>query len=142
MINYRERKQTFKNIIKIWYYTRTRVSYQKDMFCADKVSLNERVLDVTASTEETVTSKCHVGTYFAKWFRCVKFIFGPDVARVRDEASNTSFHLTVLPRRGYHVCILDASEKQPAIPALTDTSTLTPFVVFLQKNFCLQSSLH
>lgn len=67
---------------------------------------------MTESAEETVTSECHVGTYFAKWFRCVKFIFGPDtdIARVRDEAANTSFHLAALPRRGYHVCILDASE--------------------------------
>jgi len=42
---------------------------------------------------------------------CVKFIFGldTDVARVRDEASNTSFHLAAFPRRGYHVCILSAS---------------------------------
>lgn len=110
---------------------RTRVSYQKDIFSFDKVSLNERVPDMTESAEETVTSECHVGTYFAKWFRCVKFIFRPDtdIARVRDEAANTSFHLAVLPRRGHHVCILNAA------PARRYTSTLTPF--FLQKNFCL-----
>lgn len=88
---------------------RARVSYQKDVFSADKVSLNERVPNLTENAEETVTSECHVGTYFAKWFRCVKFIFGPDTdtARVR---ANTSFHLATLPRRGYHVCILNASE--------------------------------
>lgn len=64
---------------------------------------------MTESAEETVTSECHVGTYFAKWFRCVKFIFGPDTDIARVQA-NTSFHLATLPRRGYHVCILDASE--------------------------------
>jgi len=31
-------------------------------------SLKERVLDATKNIKETVTSKCHVGTYFAKWF--------------------------------------------------------------------------